>query len=66
MNNGSPRRPVSGRGLPLLDTYQTADMGDGVELKAHCVCNTTTKIKPNTKKLITILERSINSALEKC
>jgi len=30
MNNGSSRRPVSGRGLPLLVSHFIAEMGVGV------------------------------------
>ncbi|MCW8832118.1 MAG: hypothetical protein OQK03_02220 [Colwellia sp.] len=30
MNNGSPRRPVSGRGLPLLICHFIAEMGMGI------------------------------------
>ncbi len=30
MNNGNPRCPVSGRGLPLLIYHFTAEMGIGV------------------------------------
>jgi len=29
LNNGSPRRPVSGRGLPLLVSHFIAEMGLG-------------------------------------